>query len=115
MTIVFPILQFFSFVACLPAYRVAKQRQEEPVWALFLVAPCMILWIVLTMLGIGAQSMSNLVELFDLMLGTVMLYYAKVFIFDKINQTPVKNNLLVIAVTLVAAVLLRLFMPVLPE
>ncbi len=112
MAIVFPVLQIFALLACLPAYRVARKRHQEPVWALFLVAPCMILWIVLTMNGIGSQGPTNMVELFDLMLGTVILYYVKVFIFDRIYPTPVRNNLVVILVTLVAAVLLRLYMPV---
>ena len=108
MTIIFPAIQVITLLACLPAYRVARKRQNEPVWSLFLVAPCLLTWI-------GAQSLSNLVELFDLMLGTVLLYYLKVFMMDRSNPSPVFNNLVVIVVTVFAAVLLRLYMPVLPE
>ena len=115
MLLVFPIIQLVTLLACLPAYRTARERQEEPVWSLFLVAPCLLVWIAMTMAGVGAQSFSNLVELFDLMLGTVILYYLKVFMMDRVNQSPVLNNFIVIMITVMAAVLLRMYMPLLPE
>ncbi|MBW2452796.1 MAG: hypothetical protein JRF07_10640 [Deltaproteobacteria bacterium] len=115
MTLVFPLLQFLILLACLPAYRVASRHAHEPVWSLFLVAPCMILWIVLSMFDAGAQGLSNLMELIDLSLGTVLLYYLRVFVMDKFNQSPARNNVLIIAVTLAATVLLRLYLPVSPE
>ena len=107
MTIVFPLLQLFALIACLPAYRYAGKRHHEPVWSLFLVAPCMVLWVVLTMFGVGAQSLSNMIELFDLMLGTIILYYLRVFVLERASANPTRNNRLIVAVTVLAAVLLR--------
>ena len=114
MALVFPLLQFLVLLACLPAYRLASRHGHEPIWSLFLVAPCLILWIGIAMLGVGIQGLGNMMELFDLSLGTVLLYYFRVFIMDRFNQSPVTNNFLIITVTLAATVLLRLYMPIIP-
>lgn len=107
MTLVFPLLQLLGLLACLPAYRIARKRQDEPVWSLFLVTPAFLAWIGMTMSGLGANVASHLTELFDLVLLTVVLYYIKVFLLDRRNDSPVRNNLLVVAATVAVAVVLR--------
>jgi hypothetical protein len=73
-------------------------------------------WIVLAAAGVGPQGLSNLVvELFDLVLGSVVLYYLKVFVLDRYTTDPGRNTAFVVAICLSAAVLLRLLMPLLPE
>ncbi|MDT8441300.1 MAG: hypothetical protein RQ723_06535 [Desulfuromonadales bacterium] len=107
MTLFFPLLQLCGLLACLPAYRVARRRQDEPVWSLFLVTPAFLVWIGMTLSGLGANVAGHLAELFDLVLLTIVLYYIKVFLLDRRNGSPVFNNLLVVAATSGVAILLR--------
>jgi hypothetical protein len=88
-----------------------------PIWSTYdyasLVVP-FLLWIALTLLGIGPQSLSNVLELFAIVLLVPLLLSARIFLLDA-HATPFDPALLVLALACVGTVLLRLFMPCLPE
>jgi ABC-type bacteriocin/lantibiotic exporter with double-glycine peptidase domain len=67
------------------------------------------------MLGFGPQSLSNLIEL--LILGTLSIVagYIKVFLVDPYYAESSRNTYLVMVFLVLAAILLRKFMPLLPE
>ena len=115
MTIFFPILMAFGILSCLPAWFASRRRKQASRWTLFAILPGLACWVLLASAGVGPQSLSNLViELLDLVLGSVVLYYLKVFLLDRVTTQPGRNTVYMVVLTLVAAVLLRLLMPQLP-
>ena len=116
MTLMFLFFMIFGVLSCMPAWFASRRRQQASGWDLFVALPGCLCWIALAGLGVGPQSLSNLVvELFDLVLGSIVLYYLKVFLLDRFTEKPGRNTAYIVAITLVAAILLRLLMPVLPE
>jgi hypothetical protein len=82
---------------------------------LLLPMPALVLWVGLSAVGVGPQSLSNLVEVPILVGLAIALYYLKVFVTDRVSSTPRLTTAAVIFVTMLSAVLLRLLMPLLPE
>ncbi len=112
MTVYFPIFLAFCLLSCLPAWFVSRRRGQGGRWSLFAVLPGLIGWYFLAAAGVGRQELSNLVaEPFDLTLGTIVLYYLKVFLLDRLTTRPARNTFYLIVLCLVAALLLRLYMP----
>lgn len=115
MTIYSPILIAFGILSCLPAWFVSRRRGQAGRWTLFAMLPGPACWLLLAAAGVGSQNLANLViELLDLVLGSVVLYYLKVFLLDRVTPRPGRNTAYLVALTLVAALLLRLLMPQLP-
>jgi hypothetical protein len=102
-------------VLCYPAWLFAKNRQGASVWSLFLAIPGVLLWVLFTAFGIGAQSLSNIIEVLFLVSSTILLYYIKVFALDKTMLTPRLNTILITSLLCLFAMALRVFMPSLPE
>jgi len=69
----------------------------------------------MTASGHGAQSLSNLVEVFWLIGAAVTLTYAKVFVIGRTMASAHRSTYALTVFLAVAAVLLRLLMPGLPE
>lgn len=112
MTVFFPIVAIFGVLSCLPAWFAARRRRQAETGSLFIILPGLAAWLLLAEAGVGTQGPSNLIiELSDLTLGSVVLYYLKVFILDRYTQRPARNTAYVVFVTLAAAVLLRFYMP----
>jgi hypothetical protein len=84
-------------------------------WVLFLAVPALAVWLGLTAVGYGAQSLSNIIEVFWLVGASILFCYVKVFLIDLFVHRPHATTYVLIALLLVGAVLLRTFMPVLPE
>ncbi len=102
-------------VLCLPGWRLSCRRGSESVWLLFCATPAMLVWFWLSSIGVGAQSLANLVEFPLLAVAGVVSCYVKVFVVDKWVETPRYSTYGLVALLVAAAVLLRLFMPSLPE
>ncbi|HKL26623.1 MAG TPA: hypothetical protein VJ910_10400 [Desulfuromonadales bacterium] len=112
MTVFFPIVAAFGVLSCLPAWFAARRRGQAGTGSLFIILPGLVGWLLLATAGIGPQSLSSLViELSDLTLGSVVLYYLKVFVLDRYTEHPRRNTAYVVLVTLATAVLLRFYMP----
>lgn len=115
MTVLFPALVLISALLCWPALRLSRHRGPESRWILLLAGPAVVVWVVLTASGYGAQSLSNLVEVLWLFGAGVLLAYLKVFLFDRFSPVPRWSTYILMVLLAVAAVALRSFMPVLPE
>jgi hypothetical protein len=115
MFVVFPLLAALVAALCLPAWLYARPRQGASWLLLFLFVPATIVWVVLSAAGIGAQSLSNLIEVFILMLLSVVACYLQVFVLDRSMPEPRRTSVWVASALALVALLLRLTMPVLPE
>jgi len=73
------------------------------------------MWVSLTGLGYGAQSLSNIIEVFWIVAASIVLCYLKVFLLDGKIEKPAKTTYCMMGVLTLGAILLRAFMPVLPE
>ena len=74
-----------------------------------------ILWICIVSFGYGHQSLSHIIEVPIALLISLLLLYMRVFILDKCNENNKMNSLLIFGLGLVVVLLLRTFMPYLPE
>ena len=99
----------------MPAWLISRSRGNGSVWILFLSVPAIVVWVCLTALGIGAQSLSNMFEIFIIAILGVVMCYLKVFLLDKNVGKPHLTTAIVVLFLVVVAMLLRLFMPLLPE
>ncbi len=115
MTILLPIIVLVPVLFCLPGWLIARKRYNASPWSLNFALPGLVLWILLAMGGIGPQSMGNIVELFYLCFGAIPIYYLKVLLIDKVRPNTRMNTVILTLVICLAAILLRLTMPVIPE
>nr|BAM62440.1 putative uncharacterized protein 1 [uncultured microorganism] len=115
MIVLFPVLLLMVGLLCTPAYIVSRRRADESKWFLVAALPAIVLWISLTAFGYGAQSLSNIIEIFWILAAAIVLCYSKVFIVDRKIRKPKKATYSMIALLALGAFLLRTFMPVLPE
>jgi hypothetical protein len=97
-----------------PAWASAR-RKGESWWFLFFHGPAIFSWVLLTALGYGAQSLSNLMELLFLAAAAVVIGYFKVFVVDRSMTSPNLSTLAAAGLLLAVALALRSLMPVLPE
>jgi hypothetical protein len=109
------VLAFVGFVLCLPVRAVAVQKKTWFPWDYAGPVGAVILWILLTSFGVGHQSLSHLVEIPITLLFALLALYLRVFLIDRIIGRPRANSLAVVLVALAFTVMLRLFMPYLPE
>ncbi len=116
MLLAFPVLILAAAVLCVPAWLVARRRDRGSVWLLFLSCPAIALWVVMADAGVGqTASLSNLIEVFWLLAGGIVLAYVKVFAVDRITPRWRVTTYGAIAMLAGAAAILRLLMPTLPE
>lgn len=115
MILALPLLLFMAGLLCAPAYIVSRNNGDESIWLLFVSLPALLIWMSLTSFGYGAQSLSNIVEIFWILVVSVLICYMKVFIIDRKLDKPKKTTYYLMALLALAAFLSRTFMPVLPE
>lgn len=115
MTLLFPVLLLVAGLLCSPAFVVSRRRSSESWWLLFLAVPALAVWLGLTAVGYGAQSLSNIIEVFWLVVASILFCYVKVLVIDRLVHRPHATTYVLMALLVVGAVLLRTFMPVLPE
>ena len=100
---------------CAPAYIVSRRRGDESKWLLAAGLPAIVLWVLLTAYGYGAQSLSNLIGVIWILAAGIGMSYSKVFTVDRIIGKPKKTTYTLMIILTLGAFLLRTFMPVLPE
>lgn len=99
----------------LPAWLAARARGETPRWLPFIGAPAILAWVVLVAVGVGPQSLSNVVEVVAVAALSVVLCYAQVFLLDRLLPDPRRTSVTLALALVAIAALLRLTMPLLPE
>ena len=73
------------------------------------------LWIFLAALGIGHQSLSHMIEIPLLLAISLVILYLRVFLIDRYFSNYRKNSLVAFICMLLLTILIRVFMPYLPE
>ena len=74
-----------------------------------------IFWFLLVILGVGPQSLANIVEVLVIAVCSPLILTIRVFILDRLWPRPVLWSLLGLVVSLAITLILRLTMPLLPE
>jgi hypothetical protein len=93
----------------------AKRRGALFVWDYATVLGPVPVWYALAAAGVGSNSMGNLLEIpVVLLLGAVM-FALRVFVFDRALKSPTRASFATFVVTLALVVMVRLFMPNMPE
>lgn len=115
------ILEFFGLtilVATLllvPGWFWAKKYDHKNIWIFALPFVAVAFWYSLMALGVGAQSLSNLIEILPVAAFAVVGGYVKFLFFDPSEKRRTKGFAVAIAIVIVCVIALRLFMPGLPE
>ncbi|HEX7050745.1 MAG TPA: hypothetical protein VF188_11120 [Longimicrobiales bacterium] len=73
------------------------------------------MWFLVTFLGYGAQSLANFIELPIIAAVAVVLAYLKIFVADRLWPDRARNSRIAVVVVAALCVVLRTFMPSLPE
>jgi predicted branched-subunit amino acid permease len=111
----FAALLAVSAIVNLPAWFLARRRSEATWWLPLIGTPAILTWVALVALGVGPQSLSNVVEAMALTAFSVLLCYAQVLVLNRRFTQPRRTSAFLLASLVGVAVLLRLFMPPLPE
>lgn len=108
-------LLLVSTVISLPAWRLCVRQDKFLWWDYGMPIYPILAWLALVYAGVGAQSLSNAVEL--LLIGglVVIVSYMRVFVFNKFLRNGYHISILSNALLLVISALLRMVMPVIPE
>ncbi len=109
------VIVALTIVLSFPAWQLARRRGNDTPLMLGLALPAVMIWIMLTINGYGAQSLSNVVEVFYLFAAGVGLAYAHLFLVGRTWARVRPTALWMMLGLIAAAVLLRTFMPLLPE
>ncbi|NQT60521.1 MAG: hypothetical protein HQ557_16210 [Bacteroidetes bacterium] len=111
--IAFIILVLMSIILILPGWYAARKKfpQNPAILGAGLVGVSF--WILIASLGIGPQSLSNLIETPIVAVTAVIIAYVKMFLLEskKIKFATMISFGMIIIVVLA----LRLFMPLIPE
>jgi len=112
----FLALLVISFLVCIPAWYVARKRHSWYGWDYATVFAPIPIWLSLAIIQVGANSMSNLVELLILGAFVPLAVSARVFLLDRWWKNQLRNSLVILVIcTVVLPLGLRLAMPALPE
>ena len=115
MTIAFLVFVALSCAAIYPAYSASRRQGDESRVLVVAPIPAIVAWGIVTALGFGAQSLSNIVEVFTIFGLGVVLAYAKVFVVDRAYGRARVSTYGLVALLLMLALVLRATMPILPE
>jgi len=80
-----------------------------------LPAIVIVFWVVVVASGYGHQSLSHVVEVPIALIFALAFFIVKIFVGDKLFPNPKRNSSLVVVLSVTVVVLLRTFMPFLPE
>ena len=72
-------------------------------------------WVVVTSSGYGHQSLSHIIEVPIVLIFSVLLLNVRVFVVDRYKKNCKVNSYFVLGFGLILVLLLRTFMPYLPE
>ena len=101
--------------ASAPAWRSARANHTWLYWDYASIVVPFAVWITLTALGFGAQSLGNLVEQLALVAIIPITHTIRVFACDRWKNPARIHSIIVFAVVNIAATGLRAFVPLIPE
>jgi hypothetical protein len=94
---------------------VARKSQRWFAWDWGVLVVPLALWVLLLIVGIGAQSLANIIEMVIVIAAIIVTLYVRVFVADKLWPDFRRNSLVAFSACCVLVVLLRFLMPNLPE
>jgi hypothetical protein len=109
------VLTLGSLILNVPAWAYARGHHGASALLLWLGTPALVVWIALLFSNIGQPSLANLIEGAWLMMASVVLAYAQVFIIDRRLKKPAGTSAVLATILCIAAIILRITMPTLPE
>lgn len=102
-------------VLMVPGWFWARKFCRQSIWFFGLPLAGVVFWFTLIASRIGAQSLSNLIEIYGVAVAAVVAAYAKFLFFDRSEKRRGKGAAVAFAFVIIIALALRLFMPALPE
>ncbi|GFZ88393.1 hypothetical protein [Dyella caseinilytica] len=115
MIALFLVATLFATLLILPGWIWLGRTRPQTFWLLALPFCGVTLWVALNALGVGAQSLANLSELFWVAVSAVVVSYLKLFVLDRSPALRGKGTAIAFLFVGLVATGLRLFMPALPE
>ena len=109
------VLVLGSLLLNVPAWVYARRHHGASALLLWLGTPALLVWIGMIFSNIGHPSLANLLEAAWLMMAAIVLAYTQVFIIDRLVKKPAGTSVALATVLCIAAVILRITMPTLPE
>jgi hypothetical protein len=109
------ILWSVASLLSLPAFIVGRSSGNWFLWDYLAVYVPPVLWIVLCALKVGPQSLSHVIELSGLVVLMPALVSVRVFASSYMPLEPTSTSLAIFLFGLIAALVVRLAMPTLPE
>ena len=115
MTLALLFLVVLSCALIYPAYSASRRQGDESSLIVVAPVPAVVVWGAVTAAGYGAQSLSNIVEVFAVFGLGIVLAYVKVFVIDRGRGRARASTYWLVGLLVVLALVLRVAMPVLPE
>ncbi|WP_057923095.1 hypothetical protein [Lysobacter capsici] len=115
MLIYFAVLTALATLLILPGWLWLQRARPRSAWVLVLPQFGINLWLAIAAAGIGAQSLSNLIELFGVAAVGVAIAYFKFLVLDRSSALSSRATAIAFGLIALAAIGLRLLMPILPE
>ncbi|MBE1159102.1 hypothetical protein [Dyella acidiphila] len=114
MVALFFVVSVLAIVLIMPGWLWCGRKRHQTMWLLALPPLGIGLWAALAKLGVGAQSLGNIVEALVIAAVAVLMAYVKFLLLDRagFSRSGVIAAYVVVAVVTVG---LRLFMPSMPE
>ena len=109
------VLVLGSLILNLPAWVYARRHHGASPLLLWLGTPALGVWLGLMFSNIGHPSLANLIEGAWLMTASIVLAYTQVFIIDRLVKKPPGTTAALATILCIAAIILRITMPTLPE
>ncbi len=115
MIVMFVVVSLLATLLIFPGWLWLRRTRPQTLWFLALPFVSMALWVALTALGVGAQSLSNAIELLVVAASAIVFSYLTFFVFDRSATPGGKGAVVTFLLVCLVVIGLRLFMPVLPE
>jgi len=115
MIVLLFVLLACSAVLAAPSWYYARQDYRWFVSDYVTVFAPVFLWFLLTFLGIGPQSLANIVEVLAVAAFNPITLTMRVFVLDRLWPRPGSWSRLCMLIGLALPLMLRLTMPILPE
>jgi hypothetical protein len=115
MATLFLVLAALAILLILPGWLWFRRKRPQSAWLLALPVLGIGLWVALTLAGVGAQSLSNIVESIGIAATAVLVAYIKFLVLDRSSVLRSRGTAIAFSIVALVTVALRLFMPVLPE
>lgn len=115
MIVMFGALSLLGAALIVPGWLWAKKRTPQTLSLFLLPVAGIGLWVLLTASGVGAQSLSNLSEVFGVVAAAVVAAYLKFLVFDRRFENKPLGVVVAFVIVAVVTIAFRLFMPQLPE